>query len=433
MSEGTNPRSVYRLLFACEDEEAEAEVLGTGLLEAGAGGDGDTSADLGDDDDIPSDAEAEERLQQSERLRLRLDEGSDAPSRGQNESDRGSCAASATPEPEVFSPKAESEKVSVLTPKEQTSPSIRFFPDPYVPRAGSKASTPLEPKAFTPVSPVCSQPTPTQELPSPVITSTPLAKLPFSSHVVRTDSLTSPNSEEALKRIDLIEEFWTKSAEIRRSLGLTPVERSRTSESSSSTATRREEPATLQKCLASWQNGPESIPSPLPQAKVKSPDVPQPPKLEEVRKSFVESVDEIPFADDVEDTYDERTDNSSLHERFFTPPTSRTKLQRLPLTKENGELPSSVERGRHRKRLLPQLTTEAKELAEERMRAREKSVKSAALRDVMAQQLHKMKQLENRAGASPRVSSVFHQTLSSPPCRVQSSSRGADSQTRNCR
>ncbi|XP_077123216.1 F-actin-monooxygenase MICAL3 isoform X6 [Ranitomeya variabilis] len=556
---------------ACEDEEAE--VLGTGLLEAGAGGDGDTSADLGDDDDIPSDAEAEERLQQSERLRLRLDEGSDAPSSGQNESDRGSCAASATLEPEVFSPKAESEKVSVLTPKEQTSPSIRFFPEPYIPRAGSKASTPLEPKAFTPVSPVCSQPTPTQELvtptsptkspsippllrplrspaspicsqplpstevvtvppttkspvclqPSPVITSTPLAKLPFSSHVVRTDSLTSPNSEEALKRIDLIEEFWTKSAEIRRSLGLTPVERGRTSEvnfqsmepsaartpvskatqgdlkspplkthhvlkkvnpnrldpellspltpispsekelkssegerrdlstssglglngSNSNTRTaasesfntsdsalltppssppppppQGEEPATLQKGLASWQNGPESIPSPLPQVKVKSPDVPQTPKLEEVRKSFVESVDEIPFADDVEDTYDERTDNSSLHERFFTPPTSRTKLQRLPLTKENGELPSSVERGRHRKRLLPQLTTEAKELAEERMRAREKSVKSAALRDAMAQQLHKMKQLETVQ--APHRGSVLSSTKLSPRLPAES-------------
>ncbi|XP_073400204.1 F-actin-monooxygenase MICAL3 isoform X13 [Dendrobates tinctorius] len=515
------------------------------------------------DDDIPSDAEAEERLQQSERLRLRLEEGSDALSSGQNESDRGSCAASATPQLEVFSPKAESEQVS----QEQTSAGIRFFPDPYIPRAGSKASTPLEPKAFIPVSPVCSQPTPTQELvtptsplkspsippllrplrspaspicsqplpstevvtippttkppvclqPSPVITSTPLAKLPISSHVVRTDSLTSPNSEEALKRIDLIEEFWTKSAEIRRSLGLTPVERSRTSEvsfpsmepsaartpvskatqddlkspplktphilkkvnpnrldpellspltpispsekelkivegekrdlstssglglngSNSNTRTavsesfntsdsalltppssppppppQGEEPATLQKSLASWQNGPESIPSPLPQAKVKSPDISHHTKVEEVRKSFVESVDEIPFADDVEDTYDERTDNSSLHERFFTPPTSRTKLQRLPLTKENGELPSSVEKGHHRKRLLPQLTPEAKELAEERMRAREKSVKSAALRDAMAQQLHKMKQLET-VQASHR-GSVLSSTKLSP-------------------
>ncbi|KAM4035684.1 LOW QUALITY PROTEIN: F-actin-monooxygenase MICAL3 [Anomaloglossus baeobatrachus] len=550
---------------ACEDEEAEAEVLGTGLLEAGAGGDGDTSADLGDDDDIPSDAEAEERLQQSERLRLRLEEGSGALSSGQSDSDRGSGPIAATPEPRVFSPKAESEKVSSLTPKERTSPSVRFFPDPYITRAGSKASTPSEPKVL---SPVCSQPTPTQELvtptspvkspsipallrplrspaspicsqplpstevvtvptttkppvclqPSPVITSTPLAKLPFSGHAVRTDLLTSPNSEESLKRIDLIEEFWTKSAEIRRSLGLTPVERSRTSEVSfpsidhsaartavskatdgdlkspplkaphvlkkvnpnrldpellspltpispsekelkSSEGERRdvstssglglngsnsntrtvasesfntsdsalltppssppppppqgEEPATLQKSLVSWQNGPESIPPPPLQAKVKSPDVPQPtPKLEEVRKSFVESVDEIPFADDVEDTYDERTDNSSLHERFFTPPTSRTKLQRLPLSKENGELPSSVERGHHRKRLLPQLTPEAKELAEERMRAREKSVKSAALRDAMAQQLHKMKQLDT-VQASHRGSVLSSNKLSS--------------------
>ncbi|XP_069820476.1 F-actin-monooxygenase MICAL3 isoform X14 [Dendropsophus ebraccatus] len=546
---------------ACEDEEAEAEVLGTDLAEAGAGGDGNTSADLGDDDDIPSDAEAEERIQQSGRLKLRLDEGegSHVALSLKNESDRGSSSVAVTPDPAVLavcSPKAESEKVrvvtgvSVLSPKELTSPSIRFFPEPYIPHTGSKATTPLEPKPLTPVSPVRSQPTPTQELvpptspvksptippllrplrsptspicsqplpsadgvtapsttkppvclqPSPLITSTPLAKLPFTSPAGKTDMLASPSSEEALKRIDLIEEFWSKSAEIRRSLGLTPVERSRASEVSfpsmnpsapktpvskttpddlksptpkvqhvlkktnpnrldiellspltpispsekelkSSEGERRdlstssglglngsnsntrtvasesfntsdsalltppssppppppqgEEPATLQRSLTSWQNGPESIPTlQQPPTNVTSPEPPQhPPKLEEVRKSFVESVDEIPFADDVEDTYDERTDNSSLQERFFTPPTSRAKLQRLPLTKENGELPS-LERGHHRKRLLPQLTPEVKELAEERMRAREKSVKSAALRDAMAHQLTKMKQLE---------------------------------------
>ncbi|XP_075711795.1 F-actin-monooxygenase MICAL3 [Rhinoderma darwinii] len=537
---------------ACEDEEAE--VLGTGLTEAEAGGDGDTSADLGDDDDIPSDAEAEERLHRSERLKLRLDEdeGSEAVSSVQNGSDRGSSPVAVTSEPAVFlpicSPKAESEQVSVLSPKELTSP--RFFPEPYIHESGSKAATP---KALTPVSPVCSQPTPTPEpatptsvkspsippllralrsptspicsqplpstevvsdpttttkppvclQPSPVITSTPLAKLPFTSHAISTDSLASPNSEEALKRIDLIEEFWTKSAEIRRSLGLTPVERSRASEVSFPSASRTpvttttqdhgkspslkaqhvlkkvnpnrldveplspltpispsekelkssegekkdlstssglglngsnsntrtaasesfntsdsalltppssppppppqgEEPATLQRSLASWQNGAESIPPPRAETKVKSPDATRPPpKLAEVRKSFVESVDEIPFADDVEDTYDERTDNSSLQDRFFTPPTSRAKLQRLPLTKENGELPSSLERGHQRKRLLPQLTLEAKELAEERMRAREQSVRSPALRDAMAKQLHKMKQLET-VQATPR-------------------------------
>ncbi|XP_069820466.1 F-actin-monooxygenase MICAL3 isoform X13 [Dendropsophus ebraccatus] len=514
-----------------------------------------------EDDDIPSDAEAEERIQQSGRLKLRLDEGegSHVALSLKNESDRGSSSVAVTPDPAVLavcSPKAESEKVrvvtgvSVLSPKELTSPSIRFFPEPYIPHTGSKATTPLEPKPLTPVSPVRSQPTPTQELvpptspvksptippllrplrsptspicsqplpsadgvtapsttkppvclqPSPLITSTPLAKLPFTSPAGKTDMLASPSSEEALKRIDLIEEFWSKSAEIRRSLGLTPVERSRASEVSfpsmnpsapktpvskttpddlksptpkvqhvlkktnpnrldiellspltpispsekelkSSEGERRdlstssglglngsnsntrtvasesfntsdsalltppssppppppqgEEPATLQRSLTSWQNGPESIPTlQQPPTNVTSPEPPQhPPKLEEVRKSFVESVDEIPFADDVEDTYDERTDNSSLQERFFTPPTSRAKLQRLPLTKENGELPS-LERGHHRKRLLPQLTPEVKELAEERMRAREKSVKSAALRDAMAHQLTKMKQLE---------------------------------------
>lgn len=302
-----------------------------------------------------------------------------------------------------------------------------------------------------------------------------------------------------MKRIDLIEEFWMKSAEIRRSLGLTPIDRSRTPDisfpaidtsavrtplskptskelkspspksqpvlkkvnpnrldtellspltpispsekelkssegekkdlstssglglngSHSNTRTvasesfntsdsamltppssppppppQGEEPATLRRSLVSWQNGPEGAPTP-PQAQAEVSKNPKPtPKLEEVRKSFVESVDEIPFADDVEDTYDERTENSSLQERFYTPPTSHRKPQRLALNKENGELPTFLERGHHRKRTLPQLTPEVKELAEERMRAREKSVKNQALRDAMAQQLMKMKQME---------------------------------------
>ncbi|XP_063785362.1 F-actin-monooxygenase MICAL3 isoform X2 [Pseudophryne corroboree] len=545
---------------ACEDEAAEAEVLGTGLGEAEAGGDGDTSADLGDDDDIPSDAEAEERIQQSGRLTLEI-EGSDVAPVLRRGADKDSSPAAVTPEPDVLSP-VRSPKVSLLSPQELTSPSLRFFPDPFLPTTGSKASTPLEPKARTPLSPVCSQPiskqepivpaspvkspslpplkplrTPTSPIcsqplpstevtvptttqspvclqPSPVITSTPLAKLPFTGQTARTEALTSPTSEEALKRVDLIEEFWMKSAEIRRSLGLTPVERSRTPEinfpaidssvsrtqvsrtapeelkspplktqqvpkrvnpnrldievlspltpisltekelkisegekkdistssglglngSNSNTRTvasesfntsdsamltppssppppppQGEEPATLRRSMASWQNGPDSTPQPA-QAQVKSPVVPRPsPKLEEIRKSFVESVDEIPFADDVEDTYDDRTENSSLQERFFTPPTSRGKLHRLALTKENGEIPS-LERGHHKKRTLPQLTPEAKELAEERMRAREKSVKSKALRDAMAQQLHRMKQLEtvpsSRTSRAPGSSST---------------------------
>ncbi|XP_072256110.1 F-actin-monooxygenase MICAL3 isoform X19 [Pyxicephalus adspersus] len=534
----------------CEDEDAEAEVLGSGLVEADAGGDGDTSADLGDDDDIPSDAEAEERLQQAERLKLKLDEDLEAEvvTPAHQEAERPPILVEKTPQTAVISairtPKEDAGKHSMKSPRQDlASPGVRFFHEPFLPPTGSKVTYPSEQKPLTPLSPVCSQPVAAQETvipkspvkssplpplgrplrspgspicsqplpsadsanppstpspvclqPSPVITSTPLATLPYTEQ-----ELTSPNSDEAMKRIDLIEEFWMKSAEIRRSLGLAPVDRSRTSEISfpaiDTSATRTqlpkstpkelkspslkpqqaskkvntnrldaellspltpispsekelkssegekkdlstssglglngshsntrtvasesfntsdsamltppssppppppqgEEPATLHRSLVSWQNGPETVPTP-PEAQVKPQEVSKPrPKLEEVRKSFVESVDEIPFADDVEDTYDERTENSSCQERFYTPPTSQRKPQRLALNKENGELPLSSERGHHRKRGLPQVTPEVKELAEERMRAREKSVKNQALRDAMAQQLMKMKQME---------------------------------------
>ncbi|XP_073477660.1 F-actin-monooxygenase MICAL3 isoform X22 [Aquarana catesbeiana] len=542
----------------CEDEDAEAEVLGSGLAEAEAGGDGDTSADLGDDDDIPSDAEAEERLQQAERLKLKLDEDLELEAVTQAyQVERPPSPVGVTPQTAVLSPirspKEDVGKTSMRSPlQDLTSPGVRFFPEPFLLQTGNKVTNPSEQKPQTPVSPVCSQPvatnepviptspvksplsplgrplrTPTSPIcsqplpstepasptsatspvclqPSPVITSTPLTKLPYTGQ-----DMTSPSSEEAMKRIDLIEEFWMKSAEIRRSLGLTPVDRSRTPEisfpaietsapqtqlpkstpkelkspslkpqpvpkkvnpsrldtellspltpispsekelkssegekkdistssglglngSHSNTRTvasesfntsdsamltppssppppppQGEEPATLRHSRASWQNGPEATQT-TPQAQVKDPEVPKPtPRLEEIRKSFVESVDEIPFADDVEDTYDERTENSSLQERFYTPPTSQRNPQRLVLTKENGELPTSLERRDHRKRGLPQVTPEVKELAEERMRAREKSVKNQALRDAMTQQLMKMKQMETVPSVStPRA------------------------------
>uniref|UniRef100_A0A8C5PIS5 F-actin monooxygenase n=1 Tax=Leptobrachium leishanense TaxID=445787 RepID=A0A8C5PIS5_9ANUR len=474
------------------------------------------------DYDIPSDAEAEERMQQSERLKLQLNEESDP----------------------------------VASPQEVKSSGGRFFPDPFIPGGtSSKVSPSLVLKKLIPLSPVCSQPIPSQESvlpmssvkspsllpatapiksptspicsqplpsnevtintlakppvclqPSPVITSTPMAKLPFTGHIGETDQLPSPNTEE-LKRNDLIEEFWMKSAEIRRSLGLTPVNRTRKPEvgfpaydsttpqsqiikptpdelkslymksqlvpkklnpnrlevellspltpisptekelkssdgerkdistssglgligSNSNTRTvasesfntsdsamltppssppppppQGEEPATLRRNRTSWQNDSESV-LPSAQGKAKSPDTPQPTqRIEEVRKSFVESVDEIPFADDVEDTYDDRTENSNRQEKFYTPPTSHIKTQKKGLVKENGELACSIERAHHRKRGLPQVTPEAKERAEERMREREKSVKSRALRDAMAQQLDKMRQLE--IAASERTS-----------------------------
>ncbi|XP_010177783.1 PREDICTED: protein-methionine sulfoxide oxidase MICAL3-like, partial [Mesitornis unicolor] len=455
------------------------------------------------------------------------------------------------------------------------SPETRFFPEPFIleerpkdeipkdrkvksplvppspvlsqPVASSEAIAPTsraesQPAAPTLASsptsaqmPICSQPLPSAEasIPSPVeppvcfqpvpaLTSTPLAKLVLRGQDSEVEKLGSPTTaEEALKRSNLVEEFWMKSAEIRRSLGLTPIDRNKRSETNftvsalettplkafnsenisgderiplvkpqpaprrqglskleneqislltpksptekelkSSSDERRdvssssglglqesssnmrtmgsqsfntsdstmltppssppppppqdEEPATLRRKRhqAVWQNEVEAR-SPLTPASTP----PAPPRREptsaakestqakkdEVRKSFAESVDEIPFADDVEDTYDDRTEDSSLHEKFFTPPTSRPRSEKpvnLPLVKENGGPPSMEGGVNQKKRVLPEISAEAKELAEERMRAREKSVKSQALRDAMAKQLCKMKDMEMAAAAA---------------------------------
>ncbi len=121
---------------------------------------------------------------------------------------------------------------------------------------------------------------------------------------------------------------------------------------------------------------------------------PNKPRREEVRKSFVECVDEIPFADDIEDTYDDRTPDTSGLETFYTPPTSKVNREKPPLhlalAIENGK--PNIPGGVSRTAKGPQhFSAEAKEIAEERMRAREKSVKSQALKDAMAKQLTKMK------------------------------------------
>ncbi|NXS98164.1 MICA3 monooxygenase, partial [Jacana jacana] len=174
-----------------------------------------------------------------------------------------------------------------------------------------------------------------------------------------------------------------------------------------------EEPATLRRKRhqAVWQNEVEARSPPTPASTPPAPQRREPTsaakestqaKKDDVRKSFAESVDEIPFADDVEDTYDDRTEDSSLNEKFFTPPTSRPRPEKpllLPLVKENGG-PPSMEGFNQKKRVLPEISVEAKELAEERMRAREKSVKSQALRDAMAKQLCKMKDMEMAAAAA---------------------------------
>ncbi|XP_059582510.1 F-actin-monooxygenase MICAL3 isoform X3 [Alligator mississippiensis] len=451
------------------------------------------------------------------------------------------------------------------------SPETRFFPEPFVleektkdeisedqkvqsssvshspvlsqPVASSEAITPTAPVKSQPPTPtlapttqlpICSQPLPSAEasIPSPVeppvcfqpvpaLTSTPLVKLALKSHDSEMEKLGSPTTaEEALKRNNLVEEFWMKSAEIRRSLGLTPVDRNKRSDpsfnisalespplksyhaknaseqegihlvkpepvprrlitpkleseqismltpkspsdkelknsnevkrdlssssglglqgSSSNMKTlasqsfntsdstmltppssppppppQNEEPATLRRKRhqANWQNEVESKPilttapashaPPLYEHNHSAKESTEAPKGE-IRKSFAESVDEIPFADDVEDTYDDRTEDTSLHEKFFTPPTSRPRPEKplhLPLVKENGGPPSGEGTVNQRKRVLPQVSLEAKELAEERMRAREKSVKSQALRDAMAKQLCKMKDMEMAAVA----------------------------------
>lgn len=66
------------------------------------------------------------------------------------------------------------------------------------------------------------------------------------------------------------------------------------------------------------------------------------------------------------------------------------------------------------KRGLPVVSPEAKELAEERMRAREKSVKSQVLRDAMAKQLSRMKEMEMAAGTSRPPGSTSRKASSTP-------------------
>ncbi|XP_069864776.1 F-actin-monooxygenase MICAL3 [Dipodomys merriami] len=402
-------------------------------------------------------------------------------------------------------------------------------------------AAPLAPCA--PPFPICSQPqlssettvpSPTQSpirfQPVPTKTSTPRAPLPVKSQGDPKDRLGSPlAADEPVRRSDLVEEFWMKSAEIRRSLGLTPVDRNKGPEPSfpspalkpvslksysvekspqdeglhllkpppvpkrlglpklasdqpslltpkspdrelrSSQEERKdlssssglglhgsssnmktlgsqsfntsdstmltppsspppppppdEEPATLRRkpyqTLECREVQPKAsvIPPPPPAPFMRPPREPAQPPREEVRKSFVESVDEIPFADDVEDTYDDKTEDSSGQEKFFTPPSC------WPLAKENGQLPPVESRGQAQKRGLPQVSAEAKELAEERMRAREKSVKSQALRDAMVKQLSRMQGMEmagmaSRSRMAPLASSKGKEPRSESPTHL---------------
>ncbi|KAK7151877.1 hypothetical protein R3I94_008273 [Phoxinus phoxinus] len=444
------------------------------------------------------------------------------------------------------------------------SPGARFFPEPYLPVALSpicsqpvaqpemaSPKSPVQPCACSPtgnpLSPMCSQSQSCHEPPSPLSTSSPVRTQPVPA--VTSTPLAKPASENRnheplndlvpeetpVKKTDLIEEFWMKSAEIRKSLGLSPLDRSKimgeksivkapTPESSSPrsytpedlseeqkpTFTGRsiirrinitlegqvispvepksnssekkdlssssglglngsvttsqtansdsynnsdstmltppssppppppnEEPAALQnkRPQASWDNllegteepnsettppkpktpvsppQPKSVIAPVPTRRTNPPVVmrvkePNKPRREEVRKSFVECVEEIPFADDVEDTYDDRTPDTSGLEKFYTPPTSKVNRDKPPfhlaLAMENGK-PSITEGVSRTAKNTQRFSPEAKEIAEERMRAREKSVKSQALKDAMAKQLSKMKETEAAKGAVAKV------------------------------
>ncbi|XP_034391982.1 protein-methionine sulfoxide oxidase mical3a isoform X8 [Cyclopterus lumpus] len=441
---------------------------------------------------------------------------------------------------------------------------IRSQPTP-LPEACTPKSPVYPPRSIcpltgNPLSPICAQPLPCQEPSSPLTSDSPVRNQPVpgvtSTPMTNTDMGTpepstcidSSTEETPSKKTDIIEEFWLKSAEIRKSLGLTPLDRSskileksvvtapsqdstpvkpqspdvpeeqkpaftgravirrlnitlegqvitplapvepksngsdrRDLSSSSglglngSTATSQtvnsdgyntsdsimltppssppppvpanQSPAVLRqpRHQVSWSNGtdqppserakepaktkspvpaprtqlsPVSAPKPAPR-KLSSPQAdpePEPapvvvmrekkkPRPQEVRKSFVETVEEIPFADDVEESYDERTPETSMN-RYYTPPTSKPSRERPPLhlalAMENGKPNIPVHQALKNQRAT-QFSPEAKEIAEERMKAREKSVKSQLLKDAMAKQLHKMKESDIDKGALPKV------------------------------
>ncbi|XP_031790476.1 F-actin-monooxygenase MICAL3 isoform X1 [Piliocolobus tephrosceles] len=568
-----------------EDVDSEpAEIEGEAAEDGDPGDTGAELDDDQHWSDSPSDADRELRLRHTAEgaaePELRVSEDEEKLPASPKHQERGPSQATSpirsaqesallfTP---VHSPSTEGPRLPpVPAATRETLPEERLFPEPLLPKEKPKADAPSDPKAVhspirsqpvalpearTPSSPgspqprppvaastppasplpICSQPQPSTEAtvpsptqspirfqPVPAKTSTPLAPLPVQSQSDTKDRLGSPLAvDEALRRSDLVEEFWMKSAEIRRSLGLTPVDRSKGPEPSFPTPAFRpvslksysvekssqdeglhllkplsvpkrlglpkpegeplslptprspsdrelrsaqeerrelssssglglhgsssnmktlgsqsfntsdsamltppsspppppppgEEPATLRRKLREAEPSASVVPPPLPVTWMRPPREPAQPPREEVRKSFVESVEEIPFADDVEDTYDDKTEDSSLQEKFFTPPSCWSRPEKPPpppLGKENGRLPVLGGSLQPQKRGLPLVSAEAKELAEERMRAREKSVKSQALRDAMARQLSRMQQMELATGAprSRKASSALSQ------------------------
>uniref|UniRef100_A0A3Q3XAL0 F-actin monooxygenase n=1 Tax=Mola mola TaxID=94237 RepID=A0A3Q3XAL0_MOLML len=342
------------------------------------------------------------------------------------------------------------------------------------------------PLTGNPLSPICTQSLPCQEPSSPLTSDSPVRTQPIpgvtSTPLTKTDKQEPSQPEDfsteetPSNKTDIIEEFWLKSAEIRKSLGLTPLDRTskilekspaftgRTvirrlnitlegqvitpvapAEPKSNDSDKRDlssssglgmngsmvtshtansdsynisdsamltppssppppvpanqSPAVLRQKTSSPQADPETTPVVVMREKKKKP------RTEEVRKSFVETVEEIPFADDVEESYDEQTPDTRMN-KYYTPPTSNPSKDRPPL-----HLALAMENGKPNIPVNPVIKTQratnfspqAKEIAEERIRAREKSVKSQALKDAMAKQLNKMKESDTDKGVSPKV------------------------------
>nr|XP_054589638.1 protein-methionine sulfoxide oxidase mical3a isoform X12 [Nothobranchius furzeri] len=631
----TDEEDVGTFKELCEDKELEAEADSPDV---------EPGTEL-DQDDIPSDAEAETRLHPSENNEAPAVETAGAESLGMASTIDSSSVGPVQKGDVVLSPLRPSlEPETKVTPV--TSPSIRFFPDPFIPeerepektpasspvRSPSAAPVPFSasvplpahtapaspenglfsaaspsasastspaaslakpanespvrspvrspptspirsqpiplpetrthkspvfphrsicPLTGNPLSPICAQPLPCHEPSSPLTSDSPVRTQPVpavaSTPMGKADkndisrSSDSSTEESLSKKADIIEEFWLKSAEIRKSLGLSPLDRSskvleksavtspkpepipaktpspEVSEEQKPTITGRtvirrlnitlegqvitpiapleakrneldkkdvngssglglngstatsqtvnsdayntsdstmltppssppppvpanQSPAVFrqQRHQVPWSNGagkcpperakesaktktpvptprsqlsPVAMPKPAPR-KVSSPEAApesasvvvmrekKKPRPAEARKSFVETVEEIPFADDVEESYDDRTPETSMN-KYYTPPTSKPPLH-LALAMENGK-PKIPVNPVSKSQRATQCSPEAKEIAEERIRAREKSVKSQALKDAMAKQLSKMKESDTDRGTSPKV------------------------------
>ncbi|KAJ8382708.1 hypothetical protein SKAU_G00034860 [Synaphobranchus kaupii] len=287
-----------------------------------------------------------------------------------------------------------------------------FFPEPLVPDEVKPQRTSGNPDAKSPCTPVPPE-TPSQmwtQL-TPTTTSTPRPELAKPTTPVDRDGV--------------IQKFWTKSAEIRKSLapGLLPQGRGETgpaqpqsrgsnrgglssgsavrlngaaaNESYASEATLLtppstpppappdEEPATL--LPGKRQVAPETAPEATPE-----PEAAQP----EMHRSFLESVDEIPFADEEEEEEEEDSCDKfppcTSDQAFFTPPSGHA--PRDPPVRHALENSGS---GKRTQGVAGGVVgAVARGVAEERMRAWGKSIKSQALRDAMERQIRQMKEVD---------------------------------------